>query len=176
LDRGLGACAAVAQLVRAPDCGSGGRWFESTQLYQNSKHRRRPDALATLRRAFISVPRFNPPVSPVAAGDRTRLRPPASFSMCHGGGPLSRASLRSPSTPNRRYDRVTTAPYQLQTALRLSKYLLAEPGALGLGPLTWGPGVVIRSGMIGVEALWEPCTGADRSGGENRIIIGRNGS
>jgi hypothetical protein len=25
--------AAVAQLVRAPDCGSGGRWFESTQLY-----------------------------------------------------------------------------------------------------------------------------------------------
>ena len=26
--------AAVAQLVRAPDCGSGGRWFESTQLYQ----------------------------------------------------------------------------------------------------------------------------------------------
>src|SRR5262249_50271216 len=27
-------CAAVAQLVRAPDCGSGGRWFESTQLYQ----------------------------------------------------------------------------------------------------------------------------------------------
>src|SRR5689334_11375972 len=28
--------AAVAQLVRAPDCGSGGRWFESTQLYQVS--------------------------------------------------------------------------------------------------------------------------------------------
>src|SRR5438105_15027194 len=26
--------AVVAQLVRAPDCGSGGRWFESTQLYQ----------------------------------------------------------------------------------------------------------------------------------------------
>ena len=26
--------AAVAQLVRAPDCGSGGRWFESPQLYQ----------------------------------------------------------------------------------------------------------------------------------------------
>src|SRR5882724_13710532 len=25
--------AAVAQLVRAPDCGSGGRWFEPTQLY-----------------------------------------------------------------------------------------------------------------------------------------------
>jgi hypothetical protein len=25
--------AAVAQLVRAPDCGSGGRWFDSTQLY-----------------------------------------------------------------------------------------------------------------------------------------------
>ena len=31
--------AAVAQLVRAPDCGSGGRWFESTQLYQHKiKH------------------------------------------------------------------------------------------------------------------------------------------
>ena len=28
-------CAAVAQLVRAPDCGSGGRWFESNQLYQS---------------------------------------------------------------------------------------------------------------------------------------------
>jgi hypothetical protein len=26
--------AAVAQLVRASDCGSEGRWFESTQLYQ----------------------------------------------------------------------------------------------------------------------------------------------
>ena len=26
--------AVVAQLVRAPDCGSGGRWFEPTQLYQ----------------------------------------------------------------------------------------------------------------------------------------------
>ena len=24
---------AVAQLVRAPGCGPGGRWFESTQLY-----------------------------------------------------------------------------------------------------------------------------------------------
>jgi hypothetical protein len=28
-------CAAVAQLVRAPDCGSGGRWFNSPQLYQH---------------------------------------------------------------------------------------------------------------------------------------------
>src|SRR5215471_13132711 len=27
--------AAVAQLVRAPDCGSGGRRFESTQLYHS---------------------------------------------------------------------------------------------------------------------------------------------
>src|SRR5882757_1053739 len=26
-------CAAVAQLVRAPVCGTGGRWFETTQLY-----------------------------------------------------------------------------------------------------------------------------------------------
>src|SRR5258706_8492727 len=26
-------CAVVAQLVRAPDCGSGGRWFKPTQLY-----------------------------------------------------------------------------------------------------------------------------------------------
>lgn len=29
------ACAAVAQLVRAPVCGTGGRWFEPTQLYQH---------------------------------------------------------------------------------------------------------------------------------------------
>ena len=26
--------AVVAQLVRAPVCGTGGRWFEPTQLYQ----------------------------------------------------------------------------------------------------------------------------------------------
>lgn len=30
--------AVVAQLVRAPDCGSGGRWFEPTQLYQRFQH------------------------------------------------------------------------------------------------------------------------------------------
>ena len=29
------ACAAVAQLVRAPVCGTGGRWFEPTQLYHS---------------------------------------------------------------------------------------------------------------------------------------------
>src|SRR6266404_5602367 len=28
-----GVCAAVAQMVRAPVCGTGGRWFEATQLY-----------------------------------------------------------------------------------------------------------------------------------------------
>src|ERR1700704_5673594 len=34
--------AAVAQLVRAPVCGTGGRWFETTQLYH-------PPAAATGR-------------------------------------------------------------------------------------------------------------------------------
>ena len=29
-------CAAVAQMVRAPVCGTGGRWFEATQLYHSS--------------------------------------------------------------------------------------------------------------------------------------------
>src|SRR4051812_48426013 len=29
--------AVVAQLVRAPVCGTGGRWFEPTQLYQQSQ-------------------------------------------------------------------------------------------------------------------------------------------
>ena len=29
--------AVVAQLVRAPVCGTGGRWFEPTQLYHNKK-------------------------------------------------------------------------------------------------------------------------------------------
>src|ERR1700730_6520008 len=29
--------AVVAQLVRAPVCGTGGRWFEPTQLYQKNK-------------------------------------------------------------------------------------------------------------------------------------------
>src|SRR6185437_3070598 len=38
--------AVVAQLVRAPDCGSGGRWFESTQLYQSDQasSSKRPEA------------------------------------------------------------------------------------------------------------------------------------
>jgi hypothetical protein len=31
-----GPCADVAQLVRASDCGSEGRWFESTRLYHFS--------------------------------------------------------------------------------------------------------------------------------------------
>src|SRR6267154_4823734 len=31
--RRSGVCAAVAQMVRAPVCGTGGRWFEATQLY-----------------------------------------------------------------------------------------------------------------------------------------------
>ena len=34
--------AVVAQLVRAPDCGSGGRWFEPTQLYQSNSEKLRP--------------------------------------------------------------------------------------------------------------------------------------
>jgi hypothetical protein len=29
--------AVVAQLVRAPVCGTGGRWFEPTQLYHDPK-------------------------------------------------------------------------------------------------------------------------------------------
>src|SRR5271163_3815286 len=29
--------AVVAQLVRAPVCGTGGRWFEPTQLYHHDK-------------------------------------------------------------------------------------------------------------------------------------------
>src|SRR5215216_1056249 len=29
--------AVVAQLVRAPVCGTGGRWFEPTQLYQQNQ-------------------------------------------------------------------------------------------------------------------------------------------
>lgn len=29
-------CAVVAQLVRAPDCGSGGQWFNSTSRYHAS--------------------------------------------------------------------------------------------------------------------------------------------
>src|SRR6187551_287978 len=33
-------CAAVAQLVRAPVCGTGGRWFEPTQLYHSTLARR----------------------------------------------------------------------------------------------------------------------------------------
>src|SRR5437763_6604803 len=32
--RGRQSDAVVAQLVRAPVCGTGGRWFEPTQLYQ----------------------------------------------------------------------------------------------------------------------------------------------
>jgi hypothetical protein len=46
--------AAVAQLVRAPDCGSGGRWFESTQLYQREKPAESPK-LRWVRRYDLRV-------------------------------------------------------------------------------------------------------------------------
>jgi hypothetical protein len=36
--------AVVAQLVRAPVCGTGGRWFEPTQLYQQSPPARSSNA------------------------------------------------------------------------------------------------------------------------------------
>ena len=39
--------AAVAQLVRAPGCGSGGRWFESHQLYHSK--------LLNLFQSFLSL-------------------------------------------------------------------------------------------------------------------------
>ena len=50
--------AAVAQLVRAPDCGSGGRWFESTQLYQSNQtlNRKTFDALNFDVRAMSASP------------------------------------------------------------------------------------------------------------------------
>jgi hypothetical protein len=35
--RALPKDAVVAQLVRAPVCGTGGRWFEPTQLYHHNK-------------------------------------------------------------------------------------------------------------------------------------------
>ena len=38
--------AVVAQLVRAPDCGSGGRWFEPTQLYQSRAKPRTANAVS----------------------------------------------------------------------------------------------------------------------------------
>ena len=50
--------AVVAQLVRAPDCGSGGRWFEPTRLYHsNSLEPRVVDTAAksaALRRNFYA--------------------------------------------------------------------------------------------------------------------------
>jgi hypothetical protein len=42
-----GRCAVVAQLVRAPDCGSGGRWFDPSQPYHfSSNFWDRPTAVA----------------------------------------------------------------------------------------------------------------------------------
>src|SRR5262245_64205576 len=42
--------AVVAQLVRAPVCGTGGRWFEPTQLYQINQS---VIVLLELRRDFV---------------------------------------------------------------------------------------------------------------------------
>src|SRR4051812_29277157 len=56
-------CAAVAQLVRAPVCGTGGRWFETTQLY-HPLHR--PHA----------YPVYSSPVGPVAFCGASLNHPP----------------------------------------------------------------------------------------------------
>src|SRR5262245_6479123 len=69
--------AAVAQLVRAPDCGSGGRWFESTQLYQVNQILRRKifDALKFDVRAMSA--------SPMAGRSmRRRIAPLSGYAYC----------------------------------------------------------------------------------------------
>jgi hypothetical protein len=52
-------CAVVAQLVRAPDCGSGGRWFKPTQLYQSLALGMRPNFSPTLSRPIWLSPNLS---------------------------------------------------------------------------------------------------------------------
>src|ERR1700694_1661017 len=49
--RGLRKDAVVAQLVRAPVCGTGGRWFEPTQLYQQLQALRQKSKIVECRLA-----------------------------------------------------------------------------------------------------------------------------
>src|SRR5882757_5032591 len=72
--------AVVAQLVRAPDCGSGGRWFKPTQLYHSHRMMRSVFQLAAsaafaLSRAVlcdlgaVSTDRHAAPAALVALAD-----------------------------------------------------------------------------------------------------------
>ena len=84
-------CAVVAQLVRAPDCGSGGRWFKPTQLY----HSKSSEIQSTMRKlpqqsglaTFANCCRANPgfslwsPVVPLRLG-ATRAPRISRFVLC----------------------------------------------------------------------------------------------
>ena len=82
LPKGFAQDAVVAQLVRAPVCGTGGRWFEPTQLYQPFKavrsasittpiclvlHRAEPNDLANRNFTATSGVSDQQEVTPVAA-------------------------------------------------------------------------------------------------------------
>ncbi len=70
--------AVVAQLVRAPVCGTGGRWFEPTQLYHSgySERQTAADAPAAARHARLSRRRAG------GAIPDFRSVPPAQHSAC----------------------------------------------------------------------------------------------
>src|SRR5262249_13050570 len=98
--------AAVAQLVRAPGCGPGGRWFESTQLYHSPangmgilpKEQAQRDefcAAAILFRASTAN------YSRTAARIAPDLFPSASVDRSHAGTPVASANTRRASGVSR---------------------------------------------------------------------------
>lgn len=58
-----GTRAVVAQMVRAPDCGSGGRWFDPSQRYHSSRRVDAPHDNRTVQNLFFGT-------GPVAASAR----------------------------------------------------------------------------------------------------------
>ena len=58
-----GMSAVVAQMVRAPDCGSGGRWFDPSQRYHSSRRVDAPHDNRTVQNLFFGT-------GPVAASAR----------------------------------------------------------------------------------------------------------
>src|SRR5262245_485167 len=85
--------AAVAQLVRAPDCGSGGRWFESTQLYQSSSDFFSTFRLASGSRRSARHCRIAPAAQRKACVWRHPFRAPARSLLFRGGFPPQRAAM-----------------------------------------------------------------------------------
>src|SRR5262249_50706616 len=76
---------AVAQMVRAPVCGTGGRWFEATQLYHFFSY------ISLCVVPGLSPNASNQPVEPVEPLARPMTRKVADW---HGAGPSVRQQFQ----------------------------------------------------------------------------------